>query len=265
MPSKSLKQQRFFFAVKGAKHNPDAPANLKKVANSMSNSDIDDFTKGIAEFKIKKAILSVLKELQEPTPLNEESEGQNPTDPISDQWPKKEEWDVYTKQFLGQQLSSKEINAIRNFEKKKPNTLARTEVWYKGVDKFGISKTTLIKKMTDSGRFSFISFQKHDNPIEDKAEDDENKEMNAGSPTDLTGGAPTDLNNLGGPSNLGTLTEIPGGETSTGSTPPTESPEQQEKEKEESKDDIIVTKSILFKDDIKGAAILIEFLKKLNL
>jgi hypothetical protein len=114
--------------------------------------------------------------------------------------------------------------------------------------------------MKDSGQFSFISFQKHENPIEDKAED-KDKEMNVGGPPDLTGGAPADLNNLGG------LPEIPGSETPPGSAiPPTESPEQkQEKEKEESKDDIIVTKSILFKDDIKGAAILIEFLKKLDL
>ena len=34
---------------------------------------------------------------------------------------------------------------------------------------------------------------------------------------------------------------------------------------EEPSDDIIVTKSILFKDEIKGAALLVEFLKKLDL
>ena len=38
-----------------------------------------------------------------------------------------------------------------------------------------------------------------------------------------------------------------------------------EQKKEEEKDDIIITKSVLFKDDIKGAAILVEFLKKLDL
>jgi hypothetical protein len=34
---------------------------------------------------------------------------------------------------------------------------------------------------------------------------------------------------------------------------------------EEPKEEIIVTKSILFNDDIKGAALLVEFLKKLDL
>ena len=64
--------------------------------------------------------------------------------------------------------------------------------------------------------------------------------------------------------NAGGRTEEPQGQLPPGSPtpPPTETPEKQE---EKEKDDIIVTKSVLFKDDIKGAAILIEFLKKLDL
>jgi len=74
--------------------------------------------------------------------------------------------------------------------------------------------------------------------------------MNAGGPEDL---------GLGGP------TEGPQGEAPPGSAVPPSPEQDAEKEKEADKDDIIVTKSVLFKDDIKGAATLIEFLKKLDL
>jgi hypothetical protein len=128
-----------------------------------------------------------------------------------------------------------------------PVTLARTEVWYKGVDQFGISKTTLIKKLEDSGQLSFISFQKSDEkPEPTKPEDELGAEPGA---------------DLGGPP------EMPQGEPPPGSSiPPAESGEEEKKkEVEKEKEDITVTKSIPFKDDIKGAAILIKFLKKLDL
>jgi hypothetical protein len=254
MPSKSRKQQRFFYAVKGAKHDPNAPAHLRKVADSMSEKDIDDFTKGISELKIKKAILSVLKDVRDPMNLNEDDTGKGSINPVANTFHVKEDWSTYIKPYVGQPLSPKDLEALGNFKQQggtPPTTTARTEVWYNTTDSMGISHTTVIKKMKDSGQFSFISFQKQERPTpdEDKAKEDDTG-MNAGGPEDL---------GLGGPP------EGPQGEAPPGSpTPP--SPEQDaEKEKEAEKDDIIVTKSVLFKDDIKGAAILIEFLKKLDL
>ena len=48
MPSKSIKQQHFFQVVKRAKHDPDyGDARVKKVAGSMSDSDIDDFANSL--------------------------------------------------------------------------------------------------------------------------------------------------------------------------------------------------------------------------
>jgi len=254
MPSKSRKQQRFFYAVKGAKNNPNAPANLRKVANSMSEKDIDDFTKGVVEFKTKKAILSVLKELQEPMYLNENDTGENTIEAIANTFHVKEDWATYIKPYVGQPFSPKELEALGNFKEKQPTTTARTEIWYNTTDSFGISHTTVIRKMKDSGQFSFTSFQKQERPTpdEDKTKEDD-AGMNAGGPEDL---------DIGGPP------QSPEGDAPPGSAvPPTgPTPEQDaEKEKEEAKDDIIVTKSILFKDEIKGAAILIEFLKKLDL
>lgn len=246
MPAKSEKQRRFFQAVKGAKHNPHAPANLKKVADSMSEKDIDDFIKNESEFKTKKAILSVLKDIVEPMYLQESDEGQQDIEPVANTFHVKADWATYIKPYIGQPLSPKELEALDNFKEKQPSSIKRTEIWYNTTDTFQISKTTVIRKMKDSGQFSYTSFQKQERPTPDdeKTADDQSAmgSMNAGGPT-----------------------EMPQGNLPPGSpTPP--SPEQQQNKKEEAeKDDIIVTKSVLFKDEIKGAAILIEFLKKLDL
>ena len=243
MPSKSRKQQKFFFAVKNAKHDPNAPAHLRKVADSMTDSDIDDFANHIAELKIKKAALSVLKDIVEPMYLNEDDEGQKDIEAVSNTFHVKAEWAIYIKPYIGQPLSPKELEAVQNFKEKQPTTISRTEIWYNTTDSFNISHTTVIKKMKDSGQFSFTSFQKQERPFPDK----DKEQQNTGQ-----GGM-----NLGGPP------EAPQGELPPGSpTPPSDG---QSKKEETEKDDIIVTKSILFKDDIKGAAILIEFLKKLDL
>jgi len=246
MPAKSERQRRFFQAVKGAKHNPNAPANLKKVANSMTDKDIDDFIKCESEFKTKKAILSVLKDIREPMYLNEQFEEEDSVDPIANTFNVNAEWATYIKPYVGQPLSPKELEALNNFKEKKPTTIARTEIWYKSTDSFGMSNTTVIKKMKDSGQFSFTAFQKQDRPTPK----DDKEEAPSSSPDQLG-------MNAGGPP-MG----MPQGTPPPGSPiPPSEEPEKEEPKK----DDIIVTKSILFKDDIKGASILIDFLKKLDL
>jgi len=246
MPAKSEKQRRFFQAVKGAKHNPSAPQHLRKVADSMSDKDIDDFIKCESEFKTKKAILSVLKDIVEPMYLNEGDEGQQDIDAVANTFNVKADWATYIKPYIGQPFSQKELEALDNFKEKKPTTIARTEIWYNTTDSFNISHTTVIKKMKDSGQFSYTSFSKQESPTpdEEKSADDQSSTdmgMNAGGPTDEPQG------------------QLP----PEAPTPPsTETPAKQE---EKEKDNIIVTKSVLFKDDIKGAAILIEFLKKLDL
>jgi len=245
MPAKSEKQRRFFQAVKGAKHNPHAPANLRKVANSMSEKDIDDFIKNESELKTKKAILSVLKDIVEPMYLEESDEGQQDIEPVTNTFHVKADWATYIKPYIGQPFSPKELEALDNFKEKQPSSIKRTEIWFNTTDTFQISKTTVIRKMKDSGPFSYTAFQKQERPTpdEEKAADDQSSmdsSMNAGGPTEMPQGNPP-----------------PGSPT-----PPEQS---QAKQEEAEKDDIIVTKSVLFKDDIKGAAILIEFLKKLDL
>ena len=246
MPSVSSKQKHFFQSVKRAKHNPDAPAHLKKVASSMNDSDIDDFANSLAELKTKKAILSILKDIREPMYLQEVGEEPTSINPVATTFHVKEEWATYIKPYVGQPFTPRELDALGNFKEKQPITTARTEIWYKATDTFGISHITVIKKMKDSGQFSFTAFQKQEKP--ESEEEKKKKEAEDKRARDAE---------LGGPP------ETPQGEMPPGSpNPPATSKKPEE---EEEKDDIIVTKSILFKDDIKGAAILVEFLKKLDL
>src|SRR5579862_3056238 len=187
MPAKSEKQRRFFQAVKGAKHNPHAPENLRKVADSMSDNDIDDFIKCESELKTKKAILSVLKDIVEPMYLQESDEGQQDIEAVANTFHVKADWATYIKPYVGQPFTPKELEALDNFKEKKPTTIARTEIWYNTTDDFSISKTAVIKKMKDSGQFSYTCFQKQERPTPDdeKQADDQSLDggMNAGGPT----------------------------------------------------------------------------------
>lgn len=253
MPNQSSKRQRFFQAVKEAQRGkPSASSHVNKIAHSISAKDTEEFLNSSADLKIKKAVLGILKDIQEPMYLNEEDEENQGIDPVANTFHVKEDWATYIKPYVGQPLSPKELEALGNFKEKQPTTTARTEVWYNTTDSMGISHTTVIRKMKDSGQFSFISFQKQERPTPDE-DKEKDQGMNAGGPEDL---------GLGGPEpDQGQSPE--GGAVPGGPTPPPEAPE--EKPEPEEKDDIIVTKSVLFKDDIKGAAVLVEFLKKLDL
>lgn len=246
MPSHSEKQRRFFGLVravqKGEKPSHEVSPEIRKVAGSISAKDAGDFATSVAELKMKKAVLSILKDCREPMYLNEEGESQASIDPIASSFHVKEDWATYIKPYIGQPFSSKDLEAIQNFKDKHATTITRTELWYKTTDSFSVSKTTVIKKMKDSGQLSFTAFQKQERPDPSKdKEDDAANSLNAAL-------APTAPQPAGQP---------PAEDDTT-------SPESKEDEKDE-KDDIMVIKSILFKDDIKGAAILIEFLKKLEL
>lgn len=206
----------------------------------MNNSkkNIFEFISSLSSKKpaTKKRILSILKDIREPMYLQEKEDDtqENVINPISNTFHVKEDWGLYIKKFIGQPLSAKELEAIDNFKEKEPTTISRTEIWYKGTDTFGISNIVVIKKMKDGGQFSYTSFQKSDKLEDNDNKDNENSlSSNQGDPF------------LGG--------------NQSSSTPSTE------KQNNDNKDDIIVTKSILFKDDIKGASILVKFLKKLNI
>ena len=268
------KQKSFFQKVVAVQRGEPSPSTyISKVADTISKEDAEHFANALSEkvnLRAKKAIVAILKDCREPMYLNEEGEETDTADVVATTFHKKEQWSKYIRMYVGQPLSPKETESLGNFKEKKPTKIARTEIWYDTSDSFGVSRNTVIKKMKDGGQFSFVAFQKQKRAEPEKPKEPELDSEDLGNmpPPDL--GMPPNAGMGGGPSPMGTSMAPIGEEistsndavnTSTGNVP---SPEQKEKEEEE-KDDIIVTKSILFKDEIKGAAILVEFLKKLNL
>ena len=241
MPASSEKQQRFFKAVQAAKSNPNAPRHLKKVADSMTDKDINDFASSLAELRTKKAMLSVLKDIREPMYLNEDDEGA--VNPIVKEFHVKDDFQTYVKKYLGQPLSPKELEAVNTLKEVKPSKIERTELWYETSDDFKNSTTTIIKKMKDGNQFSFNAFQKHET-----AQPEEKPEEPMGGMEPPPGGPEQPAE--------------PGAPSPTGTEPTEPEPEQPVISLY---DDITVTKSVLFKDEIKGGSILVEFLKKLDL
>ena len=148
MPSETPKQQRFFQAVKRAKHDPSyGDERLRKVASSMTDKDIDDFASSIAELRIKKAVLGILKDIREPMYLQEdETEGQ--TNPIAKTFKVQDDFATYIKKYVGQPLAPKELEAIRTYKEQggtEPTKVERTEIWYETTDEFNNSQTVVRK------------------------------------------------------------------------------------------------------------------------
>jgi hypothetical protein len=249
MPSISKKQKHFFQAVKHAKNDPNyGDARLRKVADSMGEKDIDDFANRLAELKTKKALLGILKDIVEPMYLEESDEGETgatSVDPVTKTFHISVQWDKYVKSFVGQPLSPKETEAVHNLKEKEPTTINRTEIWYNTSDDMNGNKTTVIKKMKDGGQFSWNAFQKQESLAKDSAQQGQNEPM-ASSLMEF------------GENPLPPMNQTPPGNT-------TPEPGQDQQDQQNQKDDVIVTKSILFKDEIRGAGILISFLKELDL
>lgn len=236
MPAKSQKQQKFFGLVRAVQTGATSPhevsPEIRKIASKITAKDAGDFASSVAELRTKRAMLALLKELQEPMNLQEDDGLGQKTNAIASTFNVKDNYEVYVKKHLGQPLLPKELEAIDNFQESKPTKIERTEIRYENTDSFSNSTTTVIKKMKDNGQFSFNAFTKHSKP--EPQQDEE----------------PTDSPEVP-PSNG------PGAPAPQEPQPPTPTAND--------KDDIIVSKSQLFTDDIKGGAILADFLKKLDL
>jgi hypothetical protein len=233
MPSSSEKQRRFFGLVravqKGEKPSSEVGPEVRKVAGSISSKDAGDFAKSVVELKTKKAVLEMLKDIREPMYLNEAE-----TNPVAKTFTVKDDFERYAKRYVGQPFAPKELEALDTFQETKPTKIDRIEIRYETTDEFQNTTSTILKKMKDSGQFCFTAFTKHT-----KVEPEEDPEPD--QPESLE---PTDAN------------------------APPEMPMKEQQDPapmDEPKEDIIVTKSTLFNDEIKGAAVLAEFLKKLDL
>lgn len=254
MPAQSEKQRRFFGLVhavqKGEKAPHEVSPQVRKVAGSISKKDAADFASStVKELRVKKAVLSILKDIHDPMYLDEGGTETGQINPIAKEFHVKDDFQSYIKKYLGQPLSPKEMEAINTLKEVKPTKVERTAIWYETSDDFQNSTTTVVKKMKDGNQFSFNAFQKHTSakPEEEKPEEQPPAGPEAGVPPQGTPGAEQSIGQPG---------QQP---PATPAEPEAEVPEAPEK------DDIIVTKSVLFNDEIKGGAILVEFLKKLDL
>jgi len=207
MPSKSKAQRKFFGLIhalqSGKVHPSKVSPTVRKAAKRISSKDVKDFAKtpeGHLPYKVKKEIISVLKELVEPMYLNEEGA----KDSVAKTFNTKGNFEQYVQKFLGSEFLPKELDTIHSHKEQKPTKIQKNEVRYETTGDFANSTITVLKKLKDGNSFAYTAFTKY-----------------------LKNSEP-------------------------------ETPEQTE-------DTIVVTKSQVFNEEIDGAAILANFLKKLDL
>lgn len=333
----SSKQQRFFQAVKRAKHDPKyGDARLHKVASSIPDSDIDDFTHLKSELKMKKALLATLKDVASPPIGGLLDEDQRHV--VTKEFTVEGKYEEYVKRFLGQRFSEKELEAVNTFQEVKPTKREQQQIRYETTDGFKNSTTTIIKKLREGADFVYVAFVKTTKSVPEDQQQQQpgGGDMGAGGGLGGLGGPPlmetdqpTPANDMSVPTNsdfasgtapyeesfrnkyvpkneakgyiswpdakrilseqlpdpmgggLGggmggmgagvppmgpTGPDAPGVGPMTTTAPMTGTPKTPEQRKKEMGiDDILVKKSSTFRDDIKGGAILAEFLKELEL
>lgn len=143
----------------------------------------------------------------------------------------KADFDTYTNQRRGIEMTDKEQQSIIGYTNTTPTQQNKFTVKYETTDDFGNNTTTVIKKLKDGDKFCWISFSRHEST------DDKNDNIKE------------DTSNK----------QISTPQRSTNQVkPPTNS--------EITVDDLIrITKSITFIDDVDGSNILSDFLRKLNI
>lgn len=158
-------------------------------------------------------------------------------------------------QDRGVQFAPKEIETINNF--KKVITPTANDPWvirYETTDGFGDNKTTVIKKHQQGNQFCFTAYTKHDKGYPEPKEEPKMPQK----PPAAKGPLPQQK----GKSPTGGLSKMPQQPTRT-SMPVTGTPKKM-MESDMPNDQIIVTKTIPFTDEIEGADILADFLRTLK-
>ena len=173
MPSRSKSQKKFFELVrrlqKGEIHPSDVSPEIRKAAKTISSKDVQDFTStpdGNLPYKVKKEIISILKEIRRPMFLKEEE-----VNPISKTFTQKGKYDEYVKRFIGMSLSPKEMEAINSHKETKPSKVEKNQIRYETSDSFGNNTLTTIKKLKDGNEFSFTAFTKYSSSNQEKTEE----------------------------------------------------------------------------------------------
>lgn len=155
------------------------------------------------------------------------------------------DFDSYTQQRRGIEMTPKELTAVQNFRESRPTKMDKFMIKYEATDEFGQNDTTVIKKLRDpgSGQFCWTAFSTHENA------EDEGKPEEPEAPEE-TGGEDE------GPPDLPDLKE---------QNPAGNMPSEPDDDEVTVGDKIRIVKSITFADETQGADILSNFLQALDI
>ena len=294
MPEKYKKQHKFFELVKSVQEGTISPARVpkevRKVARSISSKDSEKFLKEDGDLKLKKAVLSTIKDCREPMYLDEYTEdNKSEMNAITKEFNVEGKFEEYVERYLGQNLSEKEMEAVNTFQDIKPTKIESNQIRYETTDEFKNNTTTIIKKLMEGSDFVYVAFTKY-GKVEKPQDQQQGGDMGGmGGPSSmfeyvrkepqiyLNYPEPSKpflmeqgpLDPLGAPDPSGIMSPMQPGPAlppPTSTAPMQGTPKSSDqKKKEMGIDDILIRKSTTFKDDIKGGAILANFLKKLDL
>lgn len=147
------------------------------------------------------------------------------------------DFDSYTNQRRGIEMTAKEVQAIQNYQEARPTELDKFHVKYEATDDFGNNDTTVIKKLKEGNQFVWTAFSKHETAEEE-----------------------------GKPEGAEDTVEEPAlQEQAPGQHMPSEPEDSGGDEEVTVNDPIRITKSITFMDETQGADLLADFLAKLEI
>lgn len=237
-----------------------AGPSVKQMANSMSREKLQHFTKvkeRMTEAQ-KQRLLTVLRTLKEEYTGNvggetdirnadnmmvaedEFTAREKPeANVIAQTYDTEADFDSYVRIRRGIEMTPKELEAIANFTETRPVKQDRFSVEFRTTDDFGNNDRTIIKKLLQDGKPTWVAFSTHENAEEEGKPNDQKAEESSGE--EENGGEEPEL-------------------------PPLKEavPPQPEDNTFEVKDPIRVTKSITFQGD-DGADVLTDFLQKLDI
>jgi hypothetical protein len=193
--STSPKQRRFMHTVYAMQHGK-MPKSGKagEAANSMDPGDVKDFL--MQEFGMKKCPMEVkqriygnLKELQEPTSLQEFYDDTTP-DVIATAKTFNGDYKDTLKKYRGTQYTPKENQAIENFTQVTPTVHNAFNVGYNKADFKGNATTIIVKKILDqTGKYIYMALIKKRGSKDQPAPEPEEPPTPPASPPAGGGGA----------------------------------------------------------------------------
>ena len=179
MPAQSEKQRRFMHTIYAMQHGK-IPKSGKagKAADSMDPGDVKDFLMqefGLKEcpMEVKQRIYGNLKELQEPTSLQEFYDDTTP-DVIATAKTFTGDYKDTLKKYRGTQYTPKENQAIENFDQVTPTVHNAFNVGYNKADFKGNAATIIVKKILDqTGKYIYMALIKKRGSKDQPAEPEE--------------------------------------------------------------------------------------------